>query len=171
MERLHVVAIPFSFRVTCNNSIPSEYLTPNACCHTLLFSGHLQQLKILPHFTSRRWVAIPFSFRVTCNETSVETVKVPAELPYPSLFGSLATVKAQCRFVRDVGCHTLLFSGHLQQRSRNVGHSWVCVAIPFSFRVTCNSVYDVFCFHNDVLPYPSLFGSLATARNLILTKN
>ena len=60
------------------------------------------------------------------------------ELPYPSLFGSLAT-RGLVEIIPVGCCHTLLFSGHLQQPG--------CPARTEDY---------------EMLPYPSLFGSLAT---------
>ena len=62
-----------------------------------------------------------------------------AKLPYPSLFGSLATGWKQMKVMSMMRCHTLLFSGRLQptQVARRTERK-------------------------NRLPYPSLFGSLAT---------
>jgi len=62
------VAIPFSFRVSCNQESLMNQLYQNIGCHTLLFSGVLQRVANhrCPPFRMNV-VAIPFSFRVSCN--------------------------------------------------------------------------------------------------------
>ncbi len=129
-------------------------------CHTLLFSGHLQLThdylnksgilvaipfyfrvtcnKIPLSFNASSSVAIPFYFRVTCNPWGLSDFWREVALPYPSIFGSLATkwtnvtnksssvaipfyFRVTCNLClaysdeSDARCHTLLFSGHLQQ--------------------------------------------------------
>ncbi len=157
------VAIPFYFRVTCNHGSSSANCS-SIRCHTLLFSGHLQ----LWDQRNNRWsffVAIPFYFRVTCNKIPEGLFDYPARLPYPSIFGSLATHSGVLFSPSCHCCHTLLFSGHLQlifppgisflsrlpypsifgslATNSNRDHILhIMVAIPFYFRVTCNTTGD-----------------------------
>ena len=159
---MDLVAIPFSFRVTCNHRFwkslliaemlpyPSLFGSPATRsaahglsilprrCHTLLFSGHLQQ----------RWIRM-------CERGG--------QVAYTLLFsGHLQRIELKESYYVQAGCHTLLFSGHLQlcadsfgevapgrlpypslfgslqRKLRSKGGPRSPVAIPFSFRVTCN---------------------------------
>ena len=107
-----LVAIPFYFRVTCNKERQNRY-----------------------YFF---WVAIPFYFRVTCNPPNNICCGIHTWLPYPSIFGSLATETCSPFGYSSLCCHTLLFSGHLQHLMPLLVIPKIQVAIPFYFRVTCN---------------------------------
>jgi len=153
-----VVAIPFYFRVTCN------------CGSASLIACTI--------------VAIPFYFRVTCNYYGYKATRGRELLPYPSIFGSLATDYGSPTSVGYHSCHTLLFSGHLQRLS---GRRWkyekqcchtllfsghlqptmiaiqitiFIVAIPFYFRVTCNRHFFRLDWLKTYLSIPRFSGNL-----------
>jgi len=69
-----------------------------------------------------------------------EKISAIEVLPYPSIFGSLATLEEEFEDELVDCCHTLLFSGHLQLND-----------------LPCGTI-------RGWLPYPSIFGSLATGR-------
>gem|GEM_PF-4080008 len=82
-------------------------------------------------------------------------------LPYPSIFGSLATSDEAKYELIKASCHTLLFSGHLQQQVLP-GCKTVpgCHTLLFSGHLQLSSL--IVPIRNWMLPYPSIFGSLAT---------
>ncbi len=178
------VAIPFYFRVTCNGAV-NVFLSKCIGCHTLLFSGHLQQSQS-NLLTKLKLVAIPFYFRVTCNGSGI--VK---SFRFSSCHTLLFSGHLQRTYPKvtneEISCHTLLFSGHLQPApwtanslpfklpypsifgslatfNLDMDDYDQIVAIPFYFRVTCNTYKQNYCGGKRELPYPSIFGSLATNR-------
>jgi len=86
-------------------------------------------------------------------------------LPYPSLFGSLATTLLQVFLQLHRRCHTLLFSGHLQRKQFQICLTGgMKLPYPSLFGSLATKDTRISYIHDDTLPYPSLFGSLATEK-------
>ena len=111
----------------------------------------------------RIFVAIPFSFRVTCNLCLLIQEQCRRWLPYPSLFGSLATVSDEILTGISIMLpYPSLFGSLATEMQQTEKTAFFVLPYPSLFGSLATQIILFSSSWSSALPYPSLFGSLAT---------